>query len=1294
MADPHSASHAGGYPSAQTIAPKTLEAIVREIQENFSQPPDMNLQEITVNECLKYLTDPNAEPVTHWFCQSEDLTLVATTSLIAFAYDDEGLPILRQHRERLREVLQGCHKCAREYHIQLIKLRRLVLEDLQHGVEIADEILNCIEAWNVDRLTEILQQVSDKLDKIEGPKRPKHISEAFVPIFECLCAPKMLLNPENRTFFNLYKHVFFSVQTPQAPGIRPPELLPGLVSFLFGTDPEFYIFVRASLTKMAAKKQTTSESAFDTMLCMTVDDIVNDVHSNPRTQDQMRLFWYNFNLLLGVLEPSVLRMRLAGRESDILRFLANSILQSPQSSLPAVLLALGTVIDKLGPETWDVFAPIKVNALVMAIVRNPSFMNPNIWIPKPTTSELDFSQETRDSLSWINPLLQKSCDRSDLQKCSQQILPKIMELATLFKSKQEEELIFNQALDILLFCLKFEPRSSRLPFLFQVERLVKQDMKILCYRYANQILDACTRFKDIDLDACRKTYDIIYYSISLDVISGTPESQALRNSNAYEGEIPPANVKSLWTLLNDAFPVNSDIAVPVLKALKHATFIARPPPKRPEEVPVLPKGELSQIAIRNTAESMRLIGLYDSDKLLPVLRDRSALLAIFLNMFSADDNVNQSAVDVLCQALDADDRLSALTNILNFDFKSVLVVITEAIDWVNGISIFAPCPKLIKVAQDLSQCLFGASFGVFTKRKDELAVGSDNEFLKYWVRLWLFLERTFAKSPKWSSAFTKEFMTEFLRDLIDFSGGLVEYFSLVESLIPPLTTQQLEKLQEEAAAKTAAAKAASGSTAVEEKRYKAPKTISGLLLEPVILCLIQMCDCLRLKDESLIRSTFKVIMDVLELMKRFNISPSDELVEVFTNLAGNASRFENNLSNDQKTGLLVASGAFTLEEAERVLGGRATPESDNDIVEVRRSVSPTKTTRTDASGKQMSLLDFARPGVQQPPRNLQLSSNFSTNSYTVGLSAPKSSKLDAIRHSLGPKKTTLSSSGPKRDIHPARPPGFNPNSMFAQKSAAKANRSSPTKSGHSSSEDESEGEDNEDGLFAVKAQQPHKLRNIEKKSSGTHGVYSRTPVSRNALSEKEQEERNMRARLQVDMAPLYKKILAWDYHSNSNFPAAHFEANPSSDQYTAVPSTFSNVAEYVKVFEPLLMLECWQGIVKMKEEGTEQPFKVIIGSRTLVGNGVYEIRLSVPSKAFQQTRVGDSDLILLSYSPLPSVEPIPPSKDIPYCFAKVKEVKNSGPENTEISVRVDDPPPKMHTALTLNTEIHVLRVTR
>lgn len=153
-----------------------------------------------------------------------------------------------------------------------------------------------------------------------------------------------------------------------------------------------------------------------------------------------------------------------------------------------------------------------------------------------------------------------------------------------------------------------------------------------------------------------------------------------------------------------------------------------------------------------------------------------ALLSIFLNMFSADSETNQSAVDILCQAFDADDRLSALAAVLNFDFKLVLGVLTESFEIVRDVSLFSPLPKLIKVAHDVSQCLFGASNSVLAKRKDELSPGADNELLKYWISCWLLLERTFSKTPKWSAVFRSDFMMEFLRDLLDFSGGLAEYF--------------------------------------------------------------------------------------------------------------------------------------------------------------------------------------------------------------------------------------------------------------------------------------------------------------------------------------------------------------------------------------------------------------------------------------------------------------------------------------------------------------------------------------
>lgn len=1251
---------------------KNLDIIYNELKEMYKSPS--GLEEKMVNESVIFLL---GRPPEHWFCSNEQLTFVARTSLLSFSYFQPE-PVIIAYREKLKKVLYDCHNCARGYHNQLFKVLDLILNDLQYEESLANEYMDFVASWNVARLSAVLESTKARLKQLAHPKASSIVPD-MITLFECLCVPNLLLNPDYQHLFDLFKSVFFMVQRPEHPVIRSSDLTPGYISFLFGNDPELYIFTKISISKMPANNKFVlfKKEDMDDVVLHAFDQVVSNIQSGSHSQYELRLFWYNFNHILQLLDASAIKDSLASREQDIIRFLVNSILLSPSQSLPAALRAFSSVIQKLGTATWEVLYPTKPLPIVNSIIKNEYLQKQEGWLNLPNDNEqnqlLGYPQQSTDVLDWVIPLL-KSCDQTDMIKAGTQIIPFLFKNAKLLADKVEGEALYRTTFDTIITCIKIEPRT-RVPFVFQVERLIKQDIKVLVYQYGPDIIKACDTFKNLDIQVTRKAQQIIYYSILVDVIAGEPESLSLKKAAAIEGdgENPPPNVKSPWEVLNDVFPLDSEIAIQVLRAIKYVGFIVRPPPKKPNEVPVFPKNKLSEKAVDEAVRSMQTISLFDPKLLDPIISDYESFLSLILSMYSAHSKITESAVDVLCQAFDADNRLSALTRAMDSNLKSTLNVLTESYAIVQDVEIFSPYPKLIKVSQDIIQCLFGATSGVAAKRKHELTPGKENELLTYWVRSWVFLEVAFKKTPKWSYVFKSDFMLEFLRDLLDFSKDLVDYFFLVESLIPPL-----EKNSDGAK----------------------PESISSILLAPVVKCIVQMCEMLRLKDESLILTCFNIIMSVLDLMKNFGVAPSRTLVDIFIGLASSAKAFQNVLTNDQKVRLLVASGNFDLETAESILGrDTSASEDDSSSSKEPQSISTSTTTSIQKPRGQTAINDFARPGSQTLPKQVQ--DAFSKSVNVIGSAPHKQSMLEAVRQDL-----KLQTARPPikplpipKEIHPPRPPGFNSSSRFGRQAAVNAKKRDTSKSaGNSSSEDESSDDDKEDGLFTV-TKTVTKLRNIEKQRLNASGVgisYARR--ARDLIAEKERRQRDMRARLQVDLDPLYKHILSWDYHSNSPFPQKlNKNAAPNdAKNYRPVPAQFKSVDEYVKIFEPLLMLECWQGLVKMKEEGNETPFKTIIGSKTLVGNGIYEIRASISSKIAQDIRLGDSDLLLLSYFENSSIDSLPqqPSKSAPYCLAKVKEVKPNGPENFEITLRVDDPPLSMHNHLTTSQVIDAIRVGR
>lgn len=1210
------------------------------VDESYMNPQNNEIQQLALRSCLRFLSKLGDDA--HVFCNPQ-LEKAALKSLVIFAYPDTHH--LAAYQAFLAGQLARCPLCPRKFHLALLEFEKIMSETFNYDQDTVDELMKSIELWNQRRILAILEPMYERIKQMTNP-RPNDFRENLITVFECLCAPRLL---KDQSLHTMFKNVFFGIQSASSPSIRPPDLLPGVISFLFSSDKEEHMWAELTIGKMKEANISTADN-FDAMLVQAIDDVVEDA-STKHSEEFLRRFWYIFSVLIRVLDKSVFIERLSGRQHDIVRFLAGSILKLPKLSLPATLSAFGNLLAKLGSAAWPLITPITVEYVVNAIRGNVFFSDPIPWAYASAESlSADYGQDPRDMIKWVIPLL-KSCDSTSLQRCGQVIAPMFLERAIKLKGRPEEELILTEILEVFVLCLHLDVRDS-IPFVSQVQRLQRTPMKQLCYQYGSQILRSYTQFKVTNVKIPGRALGVIYSSVLLDVLTGTPDNPGLKDSVVSLDEEKAADgLVSLWAYINQHMPQDSQVAIHILRAIKAIPFIVRPPPRRPDEIHVMPRGKFSLDAVTNAANSMRLIGEFDRANLMPVLQDNEALLSIILNMYSVHQDVNQSAVDILCQAFDADDRLSGLSALLNYDVKLSLNIMSTAIKKVNDVYVFPPYPKLIKVAQDVSQCLFGAKCGVLNK-KNVLSPGADNELFVYWQTTWKFLAKTFRTTPKWATYFKNDFMLEFMRDLLDYSGELVDYFRLLESLIP---------------------------AHVDEKTGN-----NYLLLNPVIDCLTEMCRLLRLKDEALILSCFNIIVSVLGLMKSFDVKPSQLLVNSFTQLASKSRGFENVLTTDQLIRLLVDSGAFTTEEAERVMRPSTTP-ADSDSTPPPESETGQSRQTYQKKPTQRSILDFARPGPQAllgkpiPPV---------VQPQAVSGSAPRTSMMDTLRAEI---KTSRGSAPPiPKDVHPARPPGFNSSAKFGRQAAvAKTNNDSSDEDGSS---DDSDG----DGLFTVKKViGTHVIRNIEKQPIGTIGVGAKTRriFTRDQLTEKEREERNMRARLQINMTPLYEQILSWDYHATSDKPLVQQTGLPFVTSTTAVPDTFKSVEEYQKVFEPLLMLECWQGIQRNKVEANDKAFKITLASKILVGNAAYEIRASVPSEYARELKISEADLLVLSYFEQPSATPLYPSKDVPHCLAKVKEVKNSYSEYSELSLRVENPPANLRNHLTLTQELHVLRAT-
>ncbi|KAK4692336.1 senataxin, partial [Lecanoromycetidae sp. Uapishka_2] len=139
--------------------------------------------------------------------------------------------------------------------------------------------------------------------------------------------------------------------------------------------------------------------------------------------------------------------------------------------------------------------------------------------------------------------------------------------------------------------------------------------------------------------------------------------------------------------------------------------------------------------------------------------------------------------------------------------------------------------------------------------------------------------------------------------------------------------------------------------------------------------------------------------------------------------------------------------------------------------------------------------------------------------------------------------------------------------------------------------------------------------------------------------------KDMRARLAPDLTGLHKTILSWDFFHNGDFP-------PGSERndYSLVSNTFRTPNDYENTFEPLLILEAWQGFLKSKEEGGFKVFEVKVANRMTV-DAFLELGTTMSMMEGKEQGISEADIVLISKGQSPADD-----AQQPHCLARVHKI--------------------------------------
>lgn len=134
------------------------------------------------------------------------------------------------------------------------------------------------------------------------------------------------------------------------------------------------------------------------------------------------------------------------------------------------------------------------------------------------------------------------------------------------------------------------------------------------------------------------------------------------------------------------------------------------------------------------------------------------------------------------------------------------------------------------------------------------------------------------------------------------------------------------------------------------------------------------------------------------------------------------------------------------------------------------------------------------------------------------------------------------------------------------------------------------------------------------------------PMVKSAVQERlnrREECRRATLRLKPDISALHKILLSWSYD--------HVGPEPPGEKLKRihVPDKFADYAEYRRVFEPLLLLECWSQIVQAKDESPDV-YDCRVASRAYSDDWL-DLDITIPGPVRKDWYLAETDVILLRH---------------------------------------------------------------
>lgn len=1056
--------------------------------------------------------------------------------------------------------------------------------------------------------------------------------------------------------------------------------VPGATSLLFDTDTALSEW---AVSVWSAYSSNLTQRDFDFAVKGPFSRLLTGEAVNPSNETVIERVWEGVLAIFERLDSNLITHSFRAMEVDVFK-LSLEHLRYDAPGLRYLLQALARFLELAPKDYWDSMGHISPPTVTEAVFNNKQFDKLLRQLCQPS----DDTKNESNILGWMRPFV------ASLQPMDQARACRSLTSYLLDKFQSDEfpqatrNACFRAGLLIIkwtsLNCNREHPMLSR-----PIGRMVAAELLEVISTYIRRILSIPTLAKNDPLRGlCSKTcFDVVELALTLDCKCLRTDQETLRK----DSDIEPGTCSyatTIWEAIAKKLDCqNLQLAEAALSGINGLTGLEKfetrkdPAHKNLKSDFNVRLGHFTHLVCL-MLERINDLDPADLDELFQNPKTATGLIAA---LFSPDASTYEAGVNLLKSISTESARKDAIRHVLTPYFETTMDSFSRSLRRLAQTRTYASCPRMLKTCGDVFGILCDSQTGLLRTR--QLQNAKEVKALEnFWEHQWMVLTMIYEMTESWGrdQVADSDTLKEFVRNTMDFSEQVFDQYGIFASAVNSATTIKIE----------------------DGTNASAGDSVAKKLLSPPAKNMTVIVKWLRLREMYLASMSVKLTIKVLGRLTENGMQLGKEPCDFVEIVVRGGKSGKTNLSLQEKAELgraLEANIGRSVDPTAYEYERSSTPESQS-----ARQQSSLTTNKKAKAG--IIDLDSWRSKSKPPAQVIEIEDDDEygvSTTVAAGMrsmaqtmdtmnNTPLAKKLQsqkdearnrmqkiveqkamAERKTEEKKKADSKSFSEKRkkEMEAKKKRDAEQIAMIRKRTTGKALDSdgklgglgiqgkdhAPKGSGVMiSSGSESESEDEIDQtLFggSTKALAP-KISDAVRDYQNNRLKQLREPVpvkkTRQVRSAKD-----MRARLAPDLTALHKTILGWEYFHNGDFP-------PGSDRddYSLVSNTFRTPNDYQSVFEPLLVLEAWQGFLKTKEESTYKNFDIKVATRLTVDSFV-EVSTTIPASEGKELGIGEADVVLISKSPSPAND-----AQQPHCLARVYKI-NRKKATMDISYRVN-----------------------